>query len=37
VEKKKEDVVRDRCTMMMQLKVGIGVEFEVICSWSSEE
>jgi hypothetical protein len=37
VEKKKEDVVRNRCTMKMQMRVGVGVEFEVFCSWSSEE
>jgi hypothetical protein len=37
LEKKQEDVMRDRCTKKMQLRVGVGVEFEVFCNWSFEE
>jgi hypothetical protein len=37
VERKEEDVVRGRCAMKMQWRVGVGIEVEVICSWSSEE
>jgi hypothetical protein len=37
VERKEEDVVRGRCAMKMQWRVGVGIEVEVVCSWSSEE
>jgi hypothetical protein len=30
-------VVRGRCAMKMQWRVGVGIEVEVVCSWSSEE
>jgi hypothetical protein len=31
VERKEEDVVRGRCAIEMKLRVGVGVEFEVMC------
>jgi hypothetical protein len=34
---KKEEEMRGRCAMKMQFRVGVGVEVEVVRSWSSKE
>jgi hypothetical protein len=32
-----QEEVRSRCAVKMQLRVGVGIEVEVVCSWSSEK